>query len=134
MTTIEGGCLCGAVRYGTDAAPTSSVHCHCKMCRQASGAPVVTWISVPRSSFRFTQGAPVTYPSSPGAERIFCGRCGSPMVFQTDRYPDELDINVGTLDRPEDVPPSHHIWTSSRIGWLHLDESLPSHAAFSPQD
>ena len=35
------------------------------------------------------------------------------------------DITVATLDHPEDHPATRHIWTSSRLPWLHLDEDLP---------
>ena len=42
---LEGGCLCGAVRYRISGSPLSSVNCHCESCRRASGAPAVAWIS-----------------------------------------------------------------------------------------
>jgi hypothetical protein len=34
---VEGGCLCGAVRYAADSPPTNGHHCHCSMCRNAYG-------------------------------------------------------------------------------------------------
>lgn len=43
---LEGGCLCGAVRYRVTGKPYHVTHCHCSMCRRASGAPLVTWFSV----------------------------------------------------------------------------------------
>jgi hypothetical protein len=128
----EGGCLCGAVRYRLTATPTPSTHCHCTMCRRASGAPVVTWTTVPRDRFRLVQGEPVIYCSSADAERRFCGRCGSPLTFWSARCPDDIDVTVGTLDRPDDVPPDHHIFVSSRLAWLHLDETLPEYEGFGP--
>ena len=36
-----------------------------------------------------------------------------------------MDITVATLDHPEEHPATRHIWTSSRLPWLHLDEDLP---------
>ena len=38
MPTIEGGCLCGAVRYRSDAQPLMQVVCHCETCRKNSGS------------------------------------------------------------------------------------------------
>ena len=58
--------------------------------------------------------------------RGFCGACGSQLLFDDSRYPDEIDIAVSTLDDPAAVPPLFNIWTRSRIPWLKLDESLPS--------
>lgn len=128
---IEGGCLCGRVRYAATAAPLHVVHCHCGMCRKASGAPVVTWVSLPKSSFRFTEGEPVARCSSAQAERSFCPDCGSQLTFWSEGYPDELDVTLGTLDRPQDLPAEYHIWTSAKLPWLHLDPGLPAWPEFS---
>ena len=34
---IEGGCLCGKVRYSADAEPTFVGICHCKNCQKGTG-------------------------------------------------------------------------------------------------
>ena len=39
-----------------------------------------------------------------------------------------IDVTVATLDHPERVRANRHIWTSSRLPWLHLDEDLPGEA------
>lgn len=33
MSVIEGGCLCGKVRYAIDGDIGEVSHCHCSMCR-----------------------------------------------------------------------------------------------------
>ena len=43
---IEGGCLCGGVRYRLTAEPERLCDCHCIDCRRASAAPFVTWGTV----------------------------------------------------------------------------------------
>jgi len=128
----EGGCLCGAVRYRLTGPVAPSVHCHCTMCRRASGAPVVTWLTVPSAGFAVIKGALKTRASSSHGARGFCPDCGAQMTFVTSRRPDDVDVSVGTLDKPEDHPPRHHIWTSSRLSWLHLDEHLPDYPESSP--
>ena len=35
---IEGGCLCGAVRYEANAEPAFAVHCYCRQCQRITGA------------------------------------------------------------------------------------------------
>jgi hypothetical protein len=95
------------------------------MCRRASGAPVVTWATVRRDTFELVRGAPRTFASSSHGERGFCPACGSQLTFFSSKLPDELDITVGTLDAPERFPAALHIWTGSRLPWLHLDEHLP---------
>lgn len=125
-----GGCLCGAVRYRAQGAVGSVCHCHCSLCRRASGAPLVTWASFPRQGFAFTRGAPVLYKSSAQAERRFCGACGSPLTFWSAREPEWIDVTLATLDAPEALRPTHHIWTSRRLAWLHLDDGLPAYPEF----
>ena len=43
---MEGGCLCGAIRYRISGAPHRTTNCHCLHCRRSSGAPFLTWIEV----------------------------------------------------------------------------------------
>ena len=120
---LTGGCLCGAVRYRAGAIIRAG-YCHCRMCQKASGAPVVAWIVVPRDAVTFTKGVPSEYRSSDKACRLFCGRCGSPLVFREDDS-EELDINLASLDEPESVAPSYHIYTASQQPWLRIEGDLP---------
>ena len=43
LTTIRGGCLCGAIRYEGIGEPHNVTHCHCEDCRKSAGAPFATW-------------------------------------------------------------------------------------------
>lgn len=132
----DGGCLCGAVRYRATEAPIGVALCHCSMCRRASGAPAVAWATFRPAAFAFTQGTPVGYASSPLAGRTFCGRCGSPLTFQFNNRtgPDgEIDVTVGTLDAPERLAPTRHVFVADQLAWLRLDDDLPRHAGFTPR-
>ena len=128
----EGGCLCGAIRYRIAGPVSPAVHCHCTTCRRASGAPLVTWVVANQGDFRVTKGEPAVYRSSEHGERAFCRGCGAQLTFRTSRRPDDVDITVGSLDRPERHPPDHHIWAENRVTWLRLDEHLPTHAREGP--
>ena len=130
MTEAEpllGGCQCGAVRYEISAKPTATAFCHCRMCQRAHGAPVVPWLVVPRSGFRLSRGETRNYASSPTCLRRFCPTCGTPLIFEDSARPDQLDIATATLDDPALAPPQRHIWTESRVPWLHLEDALPQH-------
>jgi hypothetical protein len=78
---IEGGCLCGRVRYRVTGAPRSATCCHCSTCRRASGAPYVAWATFPQAEFAFTGPEPARFRSSADVERSFCPRCGTPLYF-----------------------------------------------------
>ena len=47
--------------------------------------------------------------------RFFCPRCGSP-VFN--RSADEIEVNLGCLDAPDQLKPTYELWTVRRESWL----------------
>ncbi len=124
---LEGGCLCGRIRYVASGAPFHETLCHCSLCRRASGAAGVAWFSVRRDEFRLTAGRPRRFRSSPRGVRSFCPHCGTPLTFESDHLPDEIDITVCSLDDPDAVPPRDHIHVSSKPRWLQLGDCLPEH-------
>lgn len=124
-TSHTGGCLCGAVRFRARGNPMYVSHCHCTMCRKASGAPVVTFAGYPTDSIAFTKGKPKLYRSSKIAVRGLCGRCGSQLYFQFDAHPERMGFNLGCFDHPERFRPQRHIYTSTMIPWLHMKDGLP---------
>jgi hypothetical protein len=129
---LEGGCLCGAVRYRIGAAPDHADYCHCRMCQRATGAPVVAWLTVARAAFAWTRGEPAVYRSSASAERLFCQTCGTQLAFRDISEPQDLDVTLASLDDPEAVRPTHHIWTSSRIGWFDTADDLTRYPERGP--
>lgn len=99
--SVNGGCLCGALRYTStpykvdlgrflplkaaadsllDASERTRLvqdkavnYCHCRLCQKANGAPVVAFTWVPKENFKFAKGTPQRYASSDKGERLFCG-------------------------------------------------------------
>ncbi|MDO5686378.1 MAG: GFA family protein [Neisseria sp.] len=130
--TLNGGCLCGAIRYRVTVKPVDAGYCHCRVCQQASGAPSVAWASVPRAAFAYTAGAPKIFSSSSAGRREFCPQCGTQLVFYSTEHPQWLDVTVASLDQPQACPPAYHIWTDSKIPWLATDDQLPQFADGGP--
>ena len=124
-TVHQGGCLCGAVRYRITAEPLRATHCHCSMCRRASGAAFLTMATFPSAALTWTEGGPAIYRSSANAERGFCARCGGALTFQSIDDRGEIDVSIGSFDRPEAISPTHHVWFPDRIAWLEIDDRLP---------
>jgi hypothetical protein len=132
MSTYEGGCLCGQVRFQVTAHAIDTGYCHCRMCQKNSGAPAVAWVTFPADSFRWIAGKPAIYASSARAERQFCAKCGSYMVFRTRECPAEVSVNTASLDDPDAFPPKMHIFAESRISWFRTADDLPSHEGYGP--
>jgi hypothetical protein len=132
--TLEGGCMCGALRYEAREPPVDTGYCHCSMCRRSTGAPVLAWASVPAGSFAYVRGTPAIYHSSAWGQREFCDRCGTQICYRQTRDARTVDINVGSLDDPARCPPQMHIWHGDRIAWFETADRLPRHRARKEPD
>lgn len=124
--TIEGGCLCGAIRYRASGEPTNSMVCHCRTCRRAAASPVVAWITFPKSRFEIIRGHPFEFHSSKAVRRTFCGSCGTPLTYERASNPASIDVTTCSLDDPGAFPPTHHSWLSHDLGWVCFGDGLPT--------
>jgi hypothetical protein len=124
MKSVRGGCFCGAVRYEARGAPSNSMICHCRMCRAVAGALAVPWVTFEREGFRFTKGRPKAFKSSRPVRRTFCCGCGTPLTYQTSKWPRTIDITTCSMDRPERFPPTHRSWVSHDVGWMKSSDKL----------
>ncbi|AZZ92457.1 GFA family protein [Hahella sp. KA22] len=109
MQQFTGGCLCGAVRLTATGRPYRVGVCHCLDCRKHHGALF-------HASAIFPQDA-VTVTGEVGdyAGRCFCPRCGSSVFSRTG---DEIEVNLGTLDAPDQLTPTYELWMCRRESWL----------------
>jgi len=122
--TVTGSCLCGDVRVEADGPPRRVTHCHCAMCRRATGAVVGTFATWESSRVRFL-GEVARFDSSDVGWRGFCARCGSTVCFGYKPRPERIYVAVGILDAPQAFPAGFHDHRESRISWLDLDPHLP---------
>ena len=119
MKKITGGCLCGAVRYETTAAPLWTFYCHCESCRRHSGAPVVMFVGFPIDEVHWPGDERDLYETSPGVFRGFCRKCGSSITYERVSGGKEMfEVHIGTLDAPDDFPPKKHWYHNERISWF----------------
>jgi hypothetical protein len=58
MREMTGGCLCGQVRYSTNADPAFVVVCHCKNCQKQTGSAFSVLVSIDVS----VSNALITFP------------------------------------------------------------------------
>ena len=130
---LTGGCLCGQTRYTLRSEPYGLGNCHCIDCQRASGAPFVTWGSVPVAD---VQVSPATLHkvSHAGRIRTFAHCCGTPLFFAETPDAAELDVTIATLDSPSKFPPTQNIWTEDKLPWVQLDPALPSFLKSSRDD
>jgi hypothetical protein len=123
MATIQGGCLCGAVRYGADAEPAIVAVCHCRDCQKFTGGAFAFLIAVPKTAIEF-KGVLKTF-SSPAdsckpVSRHFCPECGSSIAEESSSLPGHVIISGGTLDDSSSIRPSMEIYCDRALSWVHL--------------
>jgi hypothetical protein len=129
--SLDGGCLCGAVRYRITGQPLVGTLCHCRSCRLASGAPSLAWTVVRTGDFRHEGAMPVEFESSPGIFRTFCGSCGTTLTWRSAARPDTIDVTTASLDRPDDIAPAKEIWLEHKLTWEAANPTLPHYARSS---
>jgi hypothetical protein len=122
---LEGGCLCGGLRYFLSEAPNGIIDCHCVDCRRAAGAPVVTWGTIPRSALQFVSGS-IRRVAFADRVRWFAACCGTPIAFLNDDSSPSIDITIATLDDPSPFAPETVVWIEDRLPWMKLDSRLPA--------
>lgn len=132
-----GSCLCGGVRFRLAQEPEPIQVCHCSQCRKAQGTPFATNAPIGESAFTLEQGAGLlrAYESSPGKQRVFCSRCGSPIYSRKDSLPGVLRLRAGLIDQPlATARPVAHFHVESKVNWWEIrEDGLPQFAqAYDP--
>lgn len=126
-TTFEGGCTCRQVRYRMTSRPLFVHCCHCRWCQRETGAAFALNAMIEADRVELLAGKPelVLTPSASGkGQKIW--RCPSCRIAVWSNYPGAGDavrfVRVGTLDKPDAMPPDIHIFTMSRQPWVVLPE------------
>ena len=128
--SVKGSCLCGGIRYEVTGPLGLVVHCHCSMCRKATGAAFRSRAAVPASAFRWLAGEALVskYESSPGETRTFCRVCGATLPTFFRDHPEQIGLPLGTLDDDPGVRPSAHVFVASKAPWFEIEDALPQFA------
>ncbi|WP_296078145.1 GFA family protein [uncultured Agrobacterium sp.] len=109
MVVSSAGCACGKVRLSLVGQPYRVGICHCMDCRKHHGALFLASAIFPEDAVTI-DGDTRSYNG-----RFFCPDCGSP-VFG--RSGDEVEVNLGSLDEPDQFEPTYELWTIRREAWL----------------
>ena len=114
--------MCGDVRYKTLADPLRVTICHCKFCQRFTGTaylvePIfrkqdVVFYGIPAKTYEHR-----SHSSGKRVTLSFCGRCGTTLCLDLERFPDILGLCGGTFDDPNwfDLVPGtyRHIFVRS---------------------
>ena len=127
MTKTRGYCLCKKTQWEFAGEINWACYCHCDDCRRNCAAPVVAWLGAPLKEFRWLGQTPKTYHSSKGVKRHFCDSCGSPLGFEAEHYPGDMNLYAASLEDPNNFKPSFHVNYESKLPWLEMHDKLPKY-------
>ena len=121
-----GQCHCGAVHYEMPAETKHQAICHCSDCRRHAGAPFVSWALVDKGGMTVT-GETRAYASSEHGRRHFCPNCGTTLFYTNEAvFPGLVDVQTGTLDDPDALPPTAQVQAAERLGWVERLADIPA--------
>ncbi|HEX4196841.1 MAG TPA: GFA family protein [Caulobacteraceae bacterium] len=120
-------CVCGAVRLEIDVPAVWAWHDHSGASRQAQGCAYATYVGSWKSRFRILKGArgirrfeePAT-----GAIRSFCGKCGTPLLYERARAPRIVNIPRAIFETRTGREPRYHIALEQAPDWGYMGEAL----------
>lgn len=128
MESINGGCLCGAVRYTVTAKPIVTRACWCKLCQSLASGNATINLAFPANAITITgelRDYSCIADDGNKMHRRFCPDCGVHLFSDAEERPTIIVVRAGTLDDTEQVKIEGIIWTSSAPSWAYLDPNMP---------
>ena len=115
---LEGGCLCGKVRFKASGPPLRTLVCHCTFCQKLTGSAFYAESLFERDAIAFNQGEvrQFEHRSDGSGKKVFvhfCPTCGTTVGLTFERWPDMQAISRGCYDDPNAVEITSNIWTRS---------------------
>ena len=126
---LEGGCLCGTVRFRATQAPMRTLACHCTFCQKVTGSSYFAESMFPMDAVQFNDAKMKSYEhvSDGSNKKVFvhlCPNCGTTVSLTFERWPDIRGISRGCYDNPSAVAVSSHIWTQSAQSGTALPQGV----------
>ena len=130
MSSHDGSCLCGEVRYSVEGSFDSFYLCHCSHCRKDTGSAHAANLFSSTAKLTWLSGHDsVTTYNLPRTRHVrsFCAICGSAVPRIGDGM---VVVPAGSLDTEILHVPDGNIFTASRASWDHDLSSAPDYASF----
>jgi hypothetical protein len=81
---------------------------------------------VPKDRLK-VEGETKEYASSEKGRRHFCPQCGTALFYTNEViFPGQIDVQIATLDNPDEISPTVQIQLAERIGWMERLGEMPA--------
>lgn len=121
---LEGGCLCGAVRYRVHAdKPERHSACHCTFCQRRTGSAFGLGAYFRQEDVELLGCERRTYEhrsdeTGRWLRFEFCPTCGTQVTWTVEASPGLRGIAVGSLDDPQAIEIRRFGWFRSAHPWI----------------
>lgn len=135
--SVQGGCLCGAVRFELGRPPFAAGYCHCTRCQRRTGTGSSVSAFVDPDALRWIRGEELIrgwLPAADGAEKCFCSVCGA-HLFSRSRDGARVGVRMGAFHPDPGVRPSFRQFVANAASWEAIpDDGLPRFDGPRPRD
>lgn len=108
----HGKCLCGSVALEVEYASSEIAACHCNMCRNWAGGPMLAIDCA--DSVKISDETSVTrYSSSEWADRGFCNKCGTHLFYYL-KPANQYHLPIGLLQNDKNFTFTHQIFIDEK--------------------
>ena len=124
---ITGQCMCGSIKYTSEAEPLFSLLCQCTQCQKITGSGHSAQFAIDANKTKITGDVnkyKLTSDSGNAVESAFCPNCGNPIYKTTSMMTDTFVFHASTLDDPSEFKPGMVVFSSSGQPWDHIDRTL----------
>lgn len=135
VTTLQGQCFCGEVRFSVENTFDYAFFCHCSRCRLRTGSAFAAIAGIEVDKVQVTAGTDHLLIEGDCSEGYGarCSRCYG-FLFAVVRERKFMHVSLGTLDGTPSRLPDHHIYVGSKAPWFQITDELPQYDELPPQD
>ncbi len=119
---VDGGCLCGNIKYVAEVDQETATVCHCTDCQVNSGSAFGYVIGVKNNCFDLKKGKLSFFikiaDSGSKRELGFCGNCGTRIFARP--LKNEIGffgLRLGTVSQRNHFTPKRQVWKKSSLNW-----------------
>lgn len=134
---IDGGCLCGGVRFELTEPPIEAGYCHCTRCQRRTGTAASPQARIDGRTFRVLAGDQLIrawrHPDG-GFEKCFCSACGAHLFSRDPDDHTQMSIRMSAFDADPGVRPSFRSFVNYAATWEPIpDDGLQRYGEARPR-
>jgi hypothetical protein len=128
LSSVQGQCSCGEVRFSVENTFEYAFYCHCSRCRARTGSVFAAIAGIGIDKVEVTSGHDSLLLEGECSDGYGarCSRCHA-FLFAAVRERKYMHVSLGVLQGTPSRLPDHHIYVGSKAPWFQITDSLPQY-------